>query len=126
MPISTIKTGKSQKGIVRAAAVETLERRMLLSVSVAAQDAAMPRAIFTAAATSSPSVVSSTPTNGATNVDRDTAVTLSVHLPNGALDASTVNATNVALQRNSDGSNVGSVVNTTGGGDAIVLTPFNI
>ncbi len=98
---------------------------MLLSVSVTPQTAAMPRAIMSAAATSSPSVLSSTPTNGATNVDRDTAVTLSVKLPNGALDPSTVNASNVTLQRNSDGANVASIVNTTGGGDAIVLTPSN-
>lgn len=99
---------------------------MLLSAASAAVHAIATRAIVAESTTSAPSVTSSSPANGATNVQRDISVTLGLHLPNGALDASTVNGYNVALELASSGTVVGSVVNTTGGNDAIILTPYNI
>src|SRR6056297_1341591 len=56
------------------------------------------------------------------NLDVSIATT-GLNLPNGALDPTTVNTSNVKLFN--DGSNVeftNTTVNTTGGGDAIVLT----
>lgn len=99
---------------------------MLLSAASAVARAIAARAIVAQSTTSAPSVTSSSPANGATNVQRDTSVTLSLRLPNGALDASTVTGFNIALELASNGTVVGSVVNTTGGNDAIILTPYNI
>ena len=57
-------------------------------------------------------------------ISRDSFVSADLQLPNGALDFSTVNTANVTLIRNSDQTLVPSVVNTSGGGDVIVYTPF--
>jgi N-acetylneuraminic acid mutarotase len=74
-------------------------------------------------ATDRPSVTQSTPSDGATNVSRDTPVTAEVHLPNvGGIDANTLNAATVRLIRTNDGTQVPANVNTSGGGDVIVLT----
>ena len=75
------------------------------------------------AASQLPAVISSTPAPGASKVRRDAYISCDLRLPNSGLDAKTVNSTTVYLYRASDGSRVSAVVNTTGGGDAIVLTP---
>ena len=51
------------------------------------------------------------------------AVTADLSLPNGGLDPNTVTTTTVTLKRNSDQSLIPAIVNTTGGGDAIILQP---
>lgn len=74
-----------------------------------------------------PSVASVSPSAGATGVALNMPVTVSVNLPNGRLTANTVINNNVTLYPtrfvgiNAD--QVPATVNTTGGGDAIILTP---
>ncbi|MEM6316012.1 MAG: Ig-like domain-containing protein, partial [Planctomycetota bacterium] len=71
-----------------------------------------------------PTVAGINPENSATDVLRDAFVaTTGLNLVDSGLDAATVNTNTVELIRNSDNSKVPAVVNTTGGGDAIVLTP---
>jgi len=84
------------------AIVETLEDRCLLS---------------------SATVTTIQPANGATGVPRDSAITADLTFPNGALNGSTVNTGTVLLYRTSDHASIPSVVNTTGGSDAIILQP---
>ncbi|HEX5244209.1 MAG TPA: Ig-like domain-containing protein, partial [Tepidisphaeraceae bacterium] len=109
----TIPATSRKSGTFACAAIEALERRMLLSAASAVVHTSAMRAVVVESTTSAPSVTSSSPATGATNVQRDTSVTLSLRLPNGALDASTVNGFNIALELASNGTVVGSVVNTT-------------
>ncbi len=65
------------------------------------------------------------PPDGYTFVGRDTAVKVDIYLPNlgqGVAD-STLTSDNVRLLRAADGMRIAATVNTTGGGDAIVLQP---
>ena len=79
----------------------------------------------TTSGSSNPSVRSSSPANGATNILRNTPVTAEVSLPNvgSGIDEATLNSANVHLLRESDGGIVPANVNTSGGGDVIVLQP---
>ena len=72
-----------------------------------------------------PSVRAIDPPNGYTFVGRDTAVKVDVNLPNvgKGVDETTLTEDNVRLLRTSDGMPIAATVNTTGGGDAIVLQP---
>jgi len=72
-----------------------------------------------------PSVRAIDPPNGYTFVGRDTAVKVDVNLPNvgQGVDETTLTSDNVRLLRASDLMPIDSLVNTTGGGDAIVLQP---
>lgn len=81
--------------------------------------------IQSAAAAASPAVSSVSPANAATNVFRDAPVTAEVTLPNlgAGIDETTLNSTTVRLTRISDGTPVTAHVNTSGGGDVIVLQP---
>ena len=74
-------------------------------------------------AVTQPSIAGTTPTNGQANVGRDAFVGADMFLPNGALDAATVTGANVTLRRAADNVLVPAVVNTSGGGDDIVLQP---
>lgn len=73
---------------------------------------------------SNPSISAVNPTNNSTNVARDIFVAADVSLVStgAVVDGATLQG-NVTLKRKSDGKVVDSNVNTTGGGDAIVLTP---
>ncbi|HEX4794213.1 MAG TPA: Ig-like domain-containing protein [Humisphaera sp.] len=108
------------------ARIESLESRRLLS---AAASAATPDVLAAASGIISPAVVQHPavtnvqPTNSATNAALNGGVTADLSLPNGGLDPNTVNTATVTLKRNSDQSLVPSIVNTTGGGDAIILQP---
>ena len=73
-----------------------------------------------------PSVTAMRPAAGATGVLRDSFVAVDLSLPNGSLDPSTVNAGSVYLRNNRTGALVSAGVNTTGGGDAITLTPAGV
>jgi len=72
-----------------------------------------------------PAVLDSRPGNSAVNVLPDAFVAADVHLPNyaKAVDPATLNADTVRLYRTGDHSPVAAVVNTSGGGDTIVLKP---
>lgn len=73
-----------------------------------------------------PAVDTVTPGAGATNVNRDSFISVDLELPNAGLDAATINSSTVKLIRVSDGKQVDAKLNTTGGGDAIVLQPLRI
>lgn len=70
-----------------------------------------------------PSVTSTNPVSGATNVMRDVFVSADVFVPNGGIDPATLTSSTVFLYRTSDLQNVPAVLNTSGGGDVIVLRP---
>jgi fibronectin type 3 domain-containing protein len=72
-----------------------------------------------------PSVTASRPSAGSTGVARDAFVAVDVRLPTpgAGVDAATLNSGTVRLYRTGDRKLVEATVNTTGGGDAIVLTP---
>jgi hypothetical protein len=72
-----------------------------------------------------PAVTSVSPSSGATGVFRDAPVTAEVTLPNlgAGIDEATLNSTTVRLTRTSDNTQVAAHVNTSGGGDVIVLQP---
>ena len=70
-----------------------------------------------------PSVTAVRPANGEADVVRDGFIAADVNLPAGAIDAGTLDG-NVLLTRQSDGTLVPSTVQTTGGGDAIILSPL--
>ncbi|MEM8873710.1 MAG: Ig-like domain-containing protein [Planctomycetota bacterium] len=73
---------------------------------------------------SRPTVAGINPENTATDVLRDAFIaTTGLNLIDSGLDVATVNSDTVELIRTSDNVKVPAAVNTTGGGDAIVLTP---
>ncbi len=75
-----------------------------------------------------PTVTATRPANGATNVSRDAFVAVDVRLPNvgQGIDQATLNSSTVALYRASDSTLVSAHLNTSGGGDAIVLQPIGM
>src|SRR5688572_10299003 len=83
-----------------AACVELLEARVVLA---------------------SPSVLTISPADGETNVRRDIFIGADLRLPNGPLQASTVTGDNVKLTTESNGAAISAKVNTSAGGDSIVL-----
>ncbi|MGB7157340.1 MAG: fibronectin type III domain-containing protein [Tepidisphaeraceae bacterium] len=73
-----------------------------------------------------PSVVVTRPANGETNVSRDIFVAADLDLPNAGIDPDTLTTNTVFLRRTSDQQLVPAVVNTSGGGDTIVLQPSSV
>lgn len=73
-----------------------------------------------------PSVTSTNPVSGATNVMRDVFVSADVFVPNGGIDPATLTSSTVFLYRTGDLQNVPAVLNTSGGGDVIVLRPASL
>ena len=72
-----------------------------------------------------PSATAVRPRDGATAVSRDAFIAVDVNLPNSGIDPTTLNG-NVLLYRTSDHKAVAGVMNTSGGGDAIVFTPSDL
>jgi hypothetical protein len=70
-----------------------------------------------------PSVSLVTPANNATGVNRDAAITCEVKLPNGAINDHTINSNTVQLFKSNDNTKIAANVNTSGGGDVIVVQP---
>jgi hypothetical protein len=70
-----------------------------------------------------PSVRTTNPTDSQTNVQTNISITADVNLPNSGIDPSTVTSATVKLIDTSTNTEVNANSNTTGGGDAIVLTP---
>ena len=75
-----------------------------------------------------PSVRAIDPADGYTFVGRDTAVKVDVNLPNvgEGVDETTLTADNIRLLRASDMLPIEATVNTSGGGDEIVLQPHAV
>ena len=73
-----------------------------------------------------PTITGTSPTNGATGVFRNTAVTAELFLVNGGLDLSTVNINNVQLRKKSSGALVPGTVNSSGGADTLVYQPSDL
>jgi glucose/arabinose dehydrogenase len=74
-----------------------------------------------------PRVTNVRPGNGSINAQRDGFIAADVELPNqGGVDASTLTPQTVQLIRVADNRLVPASVNTTGGGDAIVVTPQGV
>jgi len=83
--------------------LETLELRQLLA--------------------SHPSIAAILPGNNSTGVSRDAFIATDLNLVDAGVNSSTLKK-NVTLTRQADGKVISANVNTTGGGDAIVLTPL--
>ena len=73
-----------------------------------------------------PTITASRPSDRQINVLPDAFLAFDVHLPNRGrvVDGNTLNDRSVRLYRNGDPTFVKAVVNTSGGGDAIVLKPI--
>ena len=76
--------------------------------------------------TASPEVTLTQPAAGDSNVARDAFVSADVFVPNGGIDPSTLTSTTVYLSRSSDAQPVSAILNTSGGGDVIVLRPISL
>ncbi|MGB7160438.1 MAG: Ig-like domain-containing protein, partial [Tepidisphaeraceae bacterium] len=84
-----------------------------------------PSALPVHAALASPSITGSRPAPGASGVLRDAPIAADVHLPNSGhgVDESTLSSATVKLYKTSTGAQVDANLDTTGGGDAIILQP---
>jgi fibronectin type 3 domain-containing protein len=78
-----------------------------------------------AAGATRPAVTGITPATAATGVPRDSGIAATVSLPNvgEGVDQNTLDATSVQLVRASDQATVPANLNTSGGGDIIVIQP---
>src|SRR4051812_5001560 len=128
----TISAVNSIRAAARRAVAEGLENRTLLAADPLGRPEgyAAPSGLLTveaplylAALATNPSVTRTRPADGATNVSRDTFISADVVLPNAAVDATTLSSATVKLYRTSDNQPVDATINTSGGGDTIVLTP---
>jgi hypothetical protein len=72
-----------------------------------------------------PTVTATRPADGETNVSRDAFIAVDVSLPTAGsgVDTDTLTPTSVKLYRTFDGLAIEGVINTSGGGDAIVFVP---
>lgn len=70
-----------------------------------------------------PRVTGTRPGAGETDVLRDTAIAADLNLPNAGIDESTLNSSTVKLYKTNTGVSVSVIINTTGGGDAIIAQP---
>ena len=70
-----------------------------------------------------PMVTTVTPAANATGVALNIPVTAALNLPDGGIDPTTVTNATLTLTQTSNGTAIPAVVNTTGGGDALILTP---
>ena len=101
---------------------EPLENRQLLSSTLDANALSTESALLVPAA-AQPSVTHTRPGAGETNVLRDTAIAADLNLPNAGIDESTLKSSTVKLYKTKTGSAVSVILNTTGGGDAIIAQP---
>lgn len=76
-----------------------------------------------AAASGRPAILSANPSNGQVGVPVDSSITADLSLPNAGLDPQTLTSGSVQLFRTTDHALVPATVNTSGGGDSIVLQP---
>lgn len=126
----TISPNKSRVQRVAAAfkpVLESLESRTFFSAAVTENsDVSLNIAaaqVTTTITVQHPKVTLCDPTSGATGVDVNTCIAADLSLPNGGINAATVTSQDIYLQRASDGQRIAAAVNTSGAGDALVLTP---
>lgn len=74
-------------------------------------------------ASNAPRITAVAPANAAAGATTDVSVTAELHLPTGGLDVSTITGENISLVELSTATSVPAQVNTSGGGDVIVLVP---
>ncbi|MBD2528138.1 Ig-like domain-containing protein [Nostoc flagelliforme FACHB-838] len=72
-----------------------------------------------------PSVRTSNPTDGQTNVPPDMSITVDVNLPNSGIAVNTLSASTIKLIDSSTNTQVNANYNTSGGGDVIVVASIN-
>lgn len=84
-------------------------------------------AITAEAPVTNPSITAVRPGNGETGVSRDAFVAADVNLPTAGsgVDSATISVDSVKLVRVSDGAVIPANVNTSGGGDSVVLQPLD-
>ena len=73
-----------------------------------------------------PYVTFTNPPGGASNVPRDAFVSADVSVPNGGIDPRTLTPQSVYFTRSLDSAIIPAVLNTSGGGDVIVLRPESV
>src|SRR4051812_23962048 len=108
-----------------SAKMESLEGRTLLSTGAgsSASPSAGSFAVPLNVTATHPRVTATRPALSQTRVSRDTSIAADLSLPAGGLSFSSVNSMTVKLYRSSNGAPVAANVNTSGGGDVIVLQP---
>jgi glucose/arabinose dehydrogenase len=119
---------RSRGANIPIAFVECLERRELLSSDVlrTSQTVSEPAASSDLAIIVRPSVRRTDPRDGAQHVDPGADIVAYVNLPNaGIANDRVVLNQSVRLYRVGDSATIPASVNTTAGGDAIVLTPLS-
>ncbi len=70
-----------------------------------------------------PSIGAVAPASGSVNVPRDAAIAAEVSLVTGSLNPATVTSANARILRSNDNAVMPSSVNTSGGGDVVVIQP---
>src|SRR4051794_23049475 len=128
---------------LRAAVIETLENRRLLSLSMTApgiHESMMAMLPFSSSSSSraaaqkvagatllavQPMVTGSNPANGAVDVPRYSPLTMTVQLADtgAGIDPATLNLTNVRVRRTSDQQFINANINTDAAGAAITIQP---
>ncbi|MEA2710872.1 MAG: large repetitive protein [Phycisphaerales bacterium] len=125
---------------IRAAVIETLEGRRLLSLAIpsyASAFSAWPASSSSVASKSTlalngavplavqPMITGSTPANGAGDVPRYQPITFTVQLASSGagIDPATLNLTNVKIRRTSDQQFINANVNTDAAGASITIQP---
>lgn len=128
--IARLFIGKDSRLTARQALpamLEPLESRAHFSVAepVSLLWTAVPLTTVTTAAIAlaQPAVRTINPASGAIGVSCAAAITADLKIPNGAVDVSTLTSSAIYLCRASDGVHVAATINTSGGGDVIVLKP---
>lgn len=133
MPESMVRGKVTREILSRACMVEPLESRRLLASTMftvadalnmtSASNATFAEGITPAAA--NPSVASSNPVNGATNIPRYQAITLSLSItnPGHGVDPATLTLDTVKINRTSDGQFVNANLNPDGAGTSITIQP---
>jgi fibronectin type 3 domain-containing protein len=127
MPGTVALTGTEAKAFFNSAArggILALSRNSLPPITVAFSHFEIDAGKSVGATpTTQPSIRFTTPAINATGVSLSQAIEADLNLPNSAINAATISGNTVYLYRSSDKSPVPAVVNTSGGGDSIILTP---
>jgi hypothetical protein len=122
-PASTEPNGSSTRSRVVTNAVEIVDGRLRVSAQGGTNTKIHFIIITPITDPNQPRVRGVSPSDGQTNVLRDTGITAELFVLGGGLRANTVNPDTVFLRRASDNALIPSSVNTTAGGDAITLQP---
>ncbi len=114
----------AQRWVEGGGVVDVQDGRLTITNAAGASNNKLAFVEITSTATATqPSINTISPSAGQTNVRRDAFVGADLYLPNGALDPATVTGDTVWLRRASDDVLIPATVNTSGGGDSIVLQP---